>query len=954
MMADGIPSSAQLTNPIAGFTVFPSVDIIQEFKVETNNYSAEFGRSGSGVINLVYKSGTNDLHGSAYDFLRNSDLDSNTFFSNKAGAPLPSFKRNQFGATVGGPVYIPKLYKGRNKTFFMFGYEALRESTASSLTTTMPTAAQRAGDFSQTKNAAGALVTIYDPITTTASGTGFVRTAFPGNVIPASRFDAVAANVVKYYPLPNQPGNLNTGANNYYIASASPENIYNVDGKVDENLNDRNRFFVRASRRSDTSIPPNQVPAADNAGQGGVTIIDTFTNGAADYTFTKSPTFLIDVRYGYGRSTETRIPRSQGFDPTQLGFPAYMDSAKALMFPGFQVAKLGIRNMKVLPSHLVKFGFEFLIFQANVGQGASIDGGFTFDQTYTQGPNPSAATTTAGNALASLLLGAGTGTLNLNNQPATTSKYYAWYIADDWKITEKLTLNVGFRYGLDTAFTDRYNRFPVFDPTAASPLAKTTSLTNLQGGLVFPGVNGNSRQEVQTDLNGWDPRFGIAYHVWKNTVLRAGGGIFHAPSYRTAQSPNNITGFTGTSTFASSANGIQPTSFLSNPFPGGLLPATGSSQGVLTGIGTPMTSFLQGDYRIPYTETWNLNIQQQLPGGVRVEAGYVGSHSLFLSFNPWNADQLRPNQLSSALQQPQPNPFFGQITTGVLSGATVPLSALVSPFPQYVSVGLSFPTGAFSIYQAFQLKVEKRFGSGLSFQLSYTTQKLIDDNSATAVVGTNASNQNIYNVAADKSVSSNDISQLFVLSYVYELPFGKGRRFGSAWNRPVNAALGGWQVNGIAAFQTGLPLALLAQNSSDSGSAVVRPNNNGHSARLSGPIVDKLGEYFNTSVFSQPAPFTFGNTGRTLPDVRAPGAQNFDLSLFKNFRPIEKVSIQFRAEAFNALNRVQFAAPNTASNSAQFGVISAQANNPRQVQFGLKYRFWYGATLSSPPRIFFY
>jgi hypothetical protein len=306
LTVDGIPSATPLTNPIGGFTIFPSVDTIQEFKVETNNYSVEFGRSGSGIINLIYKSGTNDLHGSLFEFLRNSDLDANSFFSNKLGAGLPSFKRNQFGTSVGGPVYIPKVYHGRNKTFFLFGYEGLRESSASNLTTTVPTALQRIGDFSQTKAASGAQVVIYDPATTTASGTGFVRTAFPGNVIPASRFDPVAANVVKYYPSPNTTGNVNTGLNNYYVASTSPENIYNIDAKVDENLNERNRFFIRASRRVDTTVPPNQVPAEIRIAQGGVTITDSFTNGAADYTFNLNPTFLIDLRYGYGRSTETR------------------------------------------------------------------------------------------------------------------------------------------------------------------------------------------------------------------------------------------------------------------------------------------------------------------------------------------------------------------------------------------------------------------------------------------------------------------------------------------------------------------------------------------------------------------------------------------------------------------------------------------------------------------------
>ncbi len=318
----------------------------------------------------------------------------------------------------------------------------------------------------------------------------------------------------------------------------------------------------------------------------------------------------------------------------------------------------------------------------------------------------------------------------------------------------------------------------------------------------------------------------------------------------------------------------------------------------------------------------------------------MGSHSLFLSlYNPWPANQLRPAQLSSALQQQVPNPFYGQITTGVLSTATVPLSSVVSAYPQYQSLGLQFPTGAFSTYPALQLKVEKRFGNGTSFILSYTKQKLIDDNSITAVVGSNASVQNIYNLLAEKSISANDVSQLFVLSYVYELPFGKGKRFGNSWNRPVNWVLGGWQFNGITTLQTGLPLALTTQDTSDSGGIVLRPNNNGQTAELSGSVISRLNKYFTTSVFSQPAPFTFGNTGRTLPDVRFPGAKNFDISLFKNFKPVERLTLQFRAETFNSFNRVQFSAPNTVLSSGQAGVISAQANSPRNVQLAIKLLF---------------
>jgi hypothetical protein len=638
-----------------------------------------------------------------------------------------------------------------------------------------------------------------------------------------------------------------------------------------------------------------------------------------------------------------------------------MRQANAIMFPGFAPSNyftlgngfssqwgpaaydthtVGINNTKVFSRHLVKFGFDWLVMQANVEQGANLDGGFNFDQTFTQGPNPNQASTAAGNSMASFLLGVGTGSLTLNNRlNATTSKYYAGYVADDWKISDKLTLNIGFRYGLDVPFTERYNRMNVFDPNVASPLAGPAGLPGLKGGLRFLNVGGYGKQILPTDLNGWDPRFGFAYHLAKNTVLRGGAGIFHSSTLRDAQSANSNTGFSSTTSFVSAANGVTPTNYLQDPFPGGLLPITGSTQGLLTGIGTPLTALIVGDVRIPYTETWNLNVQQQLPGDVRLEAAYVGGHSLHLSYNPYSLNQLRADQLSSQLQQQVANPFFGLIPSGPLATATVPYSSLAAPFAQYTSVGLQFPSGATSLYHSFQIKAEKRFGSGLSFLLSYTAQKLIDDNSATAVVGANASNQDIYDRRGDRSVSANDVSQLLVVSSVFELPFGKGKRFGSGWSRAVNSVMGGWQMNGIATFVTGLPLAITTQNTSRAGNSVLRPNNNGHSAKLGGSVESRLSKYFDTSVFSQPAPFTFGNTGRTLPDVRAPGTRNIDLSLFKSFAIVERMSLQFRAETFNLLNTPRFGNPDSVLSDAAFGVISAQANSPRQIQFGLKLLF---------------
>jgi hypothetical protein len=269
----------------------------------------------------------------------------------------------------------------------------------------------------------------------------------------------------------------------------------------------------------------------------------------------------------------------------------------------------------------------------------------------------------------------------------------------------------------------------------------------------------------------------------------------------------------------------------------------------------------------------------------------------------------------------------------------VPVSSLLTAYPQFTSVTAQFPTGANSIYHSLQMKAEKRFSAGLSFLVAYTAQKLIDNNSSTAVVGANATNQNIYDLRSERSLSANDISQLLTVSYVFQLPFGKGRRFGAGWNRPLDGVLGGWQVNGIANFSTGLPVAVTTQNTSGAGSAALRPNNNGHTAKLDGPVESRLTRYFDTSVFSQPAPFTFGNTGRVLPDVRIPGAKNFDFSIFKNFRILERLSMQVRAEAFNLMNTPQFGRPNSSANVPNFGVISGLANSPRQLQFGLKLLF---------------
>jgi hypothetical protein len=404
-------------------------------------------------------------------------------------------------------------------------------------------------------------------------------------------------------------------------------------------------------------------------------------------------------------------------------------------------------------------------------------------------------------------------------------------------------------------------------------------------------------------------------------------------------------GFSEVSTYNGSPDGLTPSVYLSNPFPNGLNPISGSSQGLLTGIGSSFENSQTGDNKVGYTENWNLNIQRQLPFGILVEAAYVGSHGVHLNKsgeNDWNANQLTQGALAlgSQLQVKVPNPFYGIITTGPESGPMIPRSYLVAPFPQFVAVDLSYLTGGYEDYNSFQLKANKRLSHGLSALVSYTGQKQIDNYSGISNVGNFGSTlQDIYNPRGERAVSANNISRMLVVSGVYSLPLGRGRKFGANWNRPVDTLLGGWQINAIVTEQTGYPLSISTQNTSQAGNNVLRPNLTGISPVEHGSIKSRLNKYLNPAAFSQPAPFKFGNTPRTLTNVRAPGMHNLDFSIFKSFHATSRVNVEFRAESYNLLNQVVFSAPNQVFSSPQFGVISSQANTPREIQFALKILF---------------
>ena len=946
---DGMPATHPSANGDSGIAIFPSVDAIEEFKVMAGNSPAEFGRSLGSVINIVYKSGTNDFHGSAYEFLRNSVMDANNFFANRNGQDLASFKRSQFGGTVSGPII-------RNKTFFMGSYEGLRERTFANTTSTVPTELQRRGDFSQTFAPNGNLVTVYDPLTTTRTPSGqYVRSPFAGNVINPGRFDPVALNVMKYYPTANIVGNSVTNENNFFSSGSSLSNMDNIDGRLDHNISESQNIFGRYSYRFNESAPPVYFPSDSAVAQGRIVQENDSHNAVVNYTNTLNPTTILNVNAGVSRTLFIYNNQGLGFLPSSLGLPTSIDSAvDQHLFPafgasgyqslgggdhrrsGFMSYNLASSLTKVMNSHTVKFGYEGRMYRANIWE-ARAAGTFNFSRGFTQGPDPSRASSAAGNSIASLLLGTGTeGNALIQNwkNVAAQSFYHGLFVQDDWRVTQKLTLNLGLRYDLDVPRTERYNRQNYFDPHVQSPLASVVpGYPDLQGGLVFVGVDGNSRYQYGVDKNNFAPRIGLAYQVDPKTVIRAGYATIFGLSNQAAHGTVGPFGFRTENPWVSTIDGgLTPYNYLSNPYPEGFRPSPGASDGLLTQVGANIQAPLHNTITA-YSMQYNFTVQRELPGQVLLNVGYVGTRGLQLEVNHEGGlglNQLHPSHLAlgSRLNDLVDNPFFGIVNSGVLAAEKVSRAQLLRPYPQFTEIIPIYMNGASSTYHSMQATIAKRLSHGLQFEGSYTWSKCMENPRAVT--------QDSYDFASTRSVCSLDIPHRFVMGYIYELPFGKGRAFLTNAEGLTNWLLGGWQLNGITTFQSGNPLEFSADNTAGIFNPRTFPNNNGKSGKIDGPVHDRLNRYFDTSVFSQPAPFTFGNMLPYTSKLRSDGMRNFDLSLFKEFQPQERLRVQFRAEFLNAFNTPRFGSPNRSVTSGSFGVITSQANAPRQTQLGLK------------------
>jgi hypothetical protein len=963
ILIDGVPSTTGYFDQI---TTIPSVDDTEEFKVQSDNLSAQYGRFSGGVINVATRAGTNQLHGDAFEFLRNSSLDANDFFDNRARTPVTPLKMNQFGFAVGGPVVLPKVYHGRNKTFFFADYQGTRRIQGSTFLGSVPTIAQRAGDFSQTFNSSGQLVTIYNPFSTVpnpSSAGQYIRTQFSGNMIPTSMVDPVAAKMIDYYPAPNLPGAPFTGADNFI--SNAPLLVDQDEGsaRIDQNVTDRYRLFGRFAMSVTPLTQPNYFGniASPCPGQVGTTYFRNYTFTFGN-TVAFSPTLLLSANYGFARWFQLRTMLSYGFNNESLGFPSSLvDQIQVPVFPAVSVAGYtGLANQsylsngndthslvvyltKIAGRHTLTMGTDLRMYRINFLNVSNGAGTYCFALAQSRGPNPNVTTTTSGNGIASFLLGAGnSGSIPIGAGAEMQDFYLAGYLEDTVRATRKLTLNLGLRYETETPVTDRHNKLNYFSLTLPSP-ARNSQFPTLTGGLAFAATGGNPRTVYSQNEDNFGPRFGVAYSPTHNTVIRGGFGVFYAPLELANNAVGSLAneGFSSSTTWVTSLNGgLTPFNLLNNPFPGGLIAPTGSSLGAATELGQAITVW-DSNPKTPETLQWNLDVQRQLPSNILIDLAYVGTRGLYLTSDQ-ELDTLNPTYLSlgTGLQSLVANPFASLITSGTLAQPTVAQQQLLLPYPQFTSVDEVNSTWGNSIYHSMQLKLDKHTTHGVDFLAAYTIAKLISNVRAQeaptgSVAATNV--QNWYDLAAERSLSEYDVPQALVLSSVAQLPFGQGMRFFTDTGGLVSRLISGWRATGVLTEESGYPLALTVPVTGGGD----RPNGTNINANLpsSRPIGQKVLEWFNTKAFTIPAPFTFGNVSRTLPNVRGPGMNNLDFSLIKETQISERFGLEFRAEAFNLLNTPHFGLPNTDLADPTFGQLTSTILSPREIQFGLKLSF---------------
>lgn len=879
--------------------VKPSVDAIQEFRVATNSYSAEYGRAAGGVVNVSIKSGSNEVHGTAFEFLRNEKLDAKNFFDDPQESK-PPFKRNQYGFSLGGPLQ-------KNKTFLFGDYEATRIRESSTILNTIPTLAQREGDFS------GAGKPIFDPQTYDARTRS--RQPFPGNVIPAARVDPIARQAAAWYPKPQN----DALTANFLFTPPLQQDINKFDVRADRIVNGKDTVYYRFSFQRDY-LPgsPNLPPPAFGGGNT-ANFAHNGRNMAFVWNHVFSPVLVNSSRVGWNQTNTLRSPGInynvnaqlglRGLDEGLAGAPAFNISGVTTLGIGANVPNIIDSQTRQLVSdttwnkgsHSVKFGINIYWLQSYLNNPQNALGAFTFNGNFTRNPAGNAG----GQPFADFLLGIPFRTdLSTFTYMNLRAPWYHFYVQDEWRATRHLTLNAGLRYELNLPWVEKRNGMGNFD-IDTNPAKPQWRLA----------ANGSrlDRATMTTDTTNFAPRFGFAYQLHEKLVLRGGYGIYIATAEATDGTTFLQTNPPYTLKAQITTDSLTPAFYLRDGVPGNVLVPEKATNLVF--------SSFERDPQLPFSQQWNFNIQYEPAKDLLVEAGYYGAKSNHL-VNRWNANYALPGPGNINTRRRYPS--IGYPGTNLTIG---PLAALNR-----------HDFNGNSVFHSLQTKVERRLSKGFTLLASYVFSKTIGDVSGFPSSGTapGAGNgfQNPLNRRLERSVDDQNMKHRIAASYVYDLPFGYGRSWGGNWNRAVDALLGGWSAGGITTLASGLPMSLTVRGDPANTGDVNRPNVVGDPGLSRSER--SLQRFFNTAAFVPNAPFTYGNAGRNI--LEQPGTVNFDFAAYKRFRVTEAVALQFRFEVFNLLNTPQFDPPNLEVGNDLFGRIDS-AGRPRNLQFGLKLIF---------------
>lgn len=933
----------------------PPVDTIQQVKTEIFQADASSGHTGGGTVNQITKSGTNKLHGTAYEFNQTSALESRNFFLSRSGQKLPVGRFNQYGTTVGGPIWLPKVFDGRNKLFFFFAFEGIKDSYPETFLTTVPTAAQRTGDFSQLLTV-GANYQIYNPYTGVAQGSRISRQPFVNNVIPPTLLSNIAKNYMQFYPLPNSPGNKD-GANNYTSNSVRSDVFNSEFGRLDYNISDRHKVFGTIHMNDRTENRGNRffnIASGNYLGR-------TNKGFNVDDVITINPTTLINSRISWNRFVESNSKPSSGYDFSQLGFPsALVKSSAALVLPivdiggfnqlgdnagnvtPFDIFQIFTSVTKIIGAHNMKVGGDFRLYrESNLGFG-NASGSYQFRTQWTRGPLDNSSSSPLGQDLAAFLLGlpsSGAGGFDVNAFRTNQAYYYALYFQDDYRVKSNLVLNIGLRYDKDLGTTERYNRsVNGYDFTTANPVNAAAQAAYAKnpipelaaaqfkaiGGPLFAG--GSNNKIYGTNSKYFSPRFGFAWTPdfgHNKLVVRGGYSLFVFPIITGGV---NQTGFSQTTDVVSTNDSyLTVAANLGNPFPSGILQPSGSSLGLSTFLGKGLTYFNPAPLN-PYSQRWTLGMQRQLPGNTVLEIGYIGNHAIHMPVN--RQMNFLPRQFLSTLPtRDQPvidrntanvaNAFANLLPGSSINGSTISKAQLLLPFPQFGGITQQGVSEGSSYFHMFQVRFDKRFANGFQLLANYSHSRLME----------RRSRLNDSDPQLENRVSSDDRPNRIVTSFNYELPFGRGKMFGANANAVANKFIAGWTMNGVYTKQSGAPVGW------------------GNVIYLGGPLnwdPHNAQKAFDTTQFVTASASQLSNNFRTFGslynNLRADSANSMDVSVIKNTQITEWLKLQIRVEFFNVMNHPIFNGPDLSPTSSTFGQITSQSNDIGRVgQLGARF-----------------